>query len=46
MKGFRNVWNYFLTAVTRRTILGLLPIITFVLGFGGSVVDKQAHRLQ
>jgi hypothetical protein len=40
MKGSRNVWNYFLTAAKRRTILGLLPIITFVLGFGGSVVAQ------
>src|SRR5437764_13892481 len=40
MKGSRNVRNYFLTAAKRRRVLGLLPIITFVLGVGGSVVAQ------
>src|SRR5882762_6386687 len=40
MKNSRNIRTYFRTAAeikTQRIILGLLPIITFVLGFGGSV---------
>src|SRR6266478_2455571 len=43
MKSSRNVRNYFRTAAeikTHRIILGLLPIITFVLGFGGSVIAQ------
>src|ERR1700736_4925938 len=42
MKGSRNVRNYFVTAAKRHRILGLLPIITFVLGFGGSVVAQTS----
>src|SRR6266404_2357315 len=42
MKDSRNIRTHFLTAAKRRTILGLLPIITFVLGFGGSVVAQTA----
>jgi pimeloyl-ACP methyl ester carboxylesterase len=42
MKGSRNVLNYFLTAAKRRRIWGLLPIITFVLGFEGSVVAQTS----
>jgi hypothetical protein len=57
MKRSRNVRNYFRIAAQRQTgiaseiktrhlILGLLPIITFMLGFGGRSLPKQAHRLQ
>jgi pimeloyl-ACP methyl ester carboxylesterase len=42
MKGSRNVRNYFVTAAKRHRILGSLPIITFVLGFGGSVVAQTS----
>ena len=43
MKSSRNIWNHFRIAAeikTQRIILGLLPIITFVLGFGGSVIAQ------
>jgi pimeloyl-ACP methyl ester carboxylesterase len=42
MKSSRSVRKYSLTAAKRRTILGLLPIITFVLGFGGSVLAQTS----
>src|ERR1700730_6466002 len=38
MKSSRNI--YFRITAMQRIILGLLPIITFVLGFGGSVVAQ------
>ena len=41
MKRSRNVRNYFRIAKHRGT-LGLLPMITFVLGFGGSVVAQTS----
>ncbi len=40
MKSSRN--SYFRITAMRRIILGLLPIITFVLGFGGSVVGQTS----
>src|SRR5882724_6680310 len=40
MKSSRNI--YFRVTAMQRIILGLLPIITFVLGFGGSVVAQTA----
>ncbi|PYS75565.1 MAG: hypothetical protein DMF73_00230, partial [Acidobacteria bacterium] len=43
MKSSRNIRNHFRIAAeikTHRIILGLLPIITFVLGFGGSVIAQ------
>src|SRR5881397_3370183 len=43
MKSSRNVRNHFRIAAeikTQRIILGLLPIITFVLAFGGSVIAQ------
>src|SRR5438552_18254104 len=45
MKSSRNTQNSFRIAAeikTQRIILGLLPIITFALGFGGSVVAQTA----
>src|ERR1700682_6023895 len=42
MKDSRNIQTYFLTAAKCRRILGLLPIITFVLGLGGSVVAQTS----
>src|SRR3982074_804600 len=40
MKSSRNVRKYFQTAAKHRRIFGLLQIIAFVLGFGGSVVAQ------
>src|SRR6202521_1362369 len=42
MKDSRNIRTYFLTAAKCRRIWGLLPIITFVLGFEGSVVAQTS----
>src|SRR6266446_7335194 len=45
MRVSRNIRTYFRTAAetkTRRIILGLLPIITCVLGFGGIVVAQTS----
>src|SRR3989442_14774611 len=45
MKSSRNVRNYLRTAAeikTQRIILGLLPIITCVLGFGGIVIAQTS----
>ena len=42
MKDSRNIRTYFLTAAKCRRIWGLLPVITFVLGFEGSVVAQTS----
>jgi pimeloyl-ACP methyl ester carboxylesterase len=40
MKSSRNIRNYLRIAPKHRRILRLLPVIAFVLGFGGSVVAQ------